>query len=82
MVRTGGPDVRVIAQIPAERVTTFSRNGRLPRVGELAYTEQCWTEGGRTMIAVYCLDPSGEELWAADIFESELETASEPASGA
>ena len=82
MVRTTGPDVRVIANVPPERVTTYSENGRLPRIGELAYTEQRWTEHGREMIAVYCLDSSGEELWAADMYASELETAGRTGSDA
>ena len=67
------PRAKVIADIPADRVLTFERNGRLPKVGELGEVDQVFTgDAGRQMFCVYCLDSVGQELWSADLFESEF----------
>ena len=68
------PNAKVVSAVPPERVETFAKNGRLPRIGELVLTEQMWTaKDGRTMINVYCLDEAGQEVWSAEMFPSELE---------
>jgi len=81
MISRTRPNARVVADVPIERVQTYAANGRLPKIGELVFTEHMWTENGKTTIAVYSLDESGQELWSADMFESELEAAADDLDG-
>ena len=67
------PRAKVIANVPADRVLTYERNGRLPQIGELGEVDQMFTaESGATMYSVYLLDSAGGELWSADMLESEF----------
>ena len=64
---------RIIASVPAERVLTYARNGRIPQIGEFGEFDQAFTESGVALQSVYCLDASGVELWCADLLASEFE---------
>ena len=78
----GRPLAKVIASIPMERVLTFERNGRLPKIGELGEVDQMFTaSSGERMFCVYCLDSAGRELWTADMLESEFVPVPRDASG-
>jgi hypothetical protein len=67
------PLARVIANVPPERVLTYERNGRLPKIGELGEFDQAFTsDSGVQMVSVYLLDSAGQELWAADMLLSEF----------
>jgi hypothetical protein len=67
------PLAKIIAKVPADRVTSFARNGRLPEIGECGEVEQMYTDrSGAVVCCVYLLDSNGDELWAADVFASEI----------
>jgi hypothetical protein len=67
------PLAKVIANVPADRVLTYERNGRLPQIGELGEVDQVFTAAsGAQMFSVYLLDSTGREVWAADMLESEF----------
>jgi hypothetical protein len=73
MTNNARPQAKVIANVPVNRVLSYQRNGRLPKIGELGEVDQVFTaEAGEQMFCVYCLDKDGQELWSADMLQSEF----------
>ncbi|GAB3358631.1 hypothetical protein GCM10027430_29290 [Lysobacter tyrosinilyticus] len=69
--------VRVIAEIPADRVDAGASQGRMPQVGDLGAVVMAHASNPRQEPAftVECVGPDGHTVWLADIFASELERA-------
>jgi hypothetical protein len=76
------PLAKVIANIPASRVFSYEKNGRLPIVGEVGEFDHSHTaEPGVTLHGVYVLDDAGKEVWSADLLESEFVVVQRPPAG-
>lgn len=74
-------DVRLIKAIPKDRLHLVSGDGgKLPSVGDLGETDQCYTgPWGRQMVLVEFVTADGKSEWEAEAYWSELEEIEEPA---
>ena len=75
--------VRVIAEIPTDRVDTTASEGRMPHVGDLGavVTVLAPVPHREPAFVVECVGPDGHTVWLADIFASELERAPSSSGG-
>lgn len=74
--------VRVIADIPADRVDAHFGLGRAPRIGDLGSVVMAYPASPHhePAFSVECVCPDGHTLWLAELFASELErVAPDPA---
>lgn len=66
--------VRVIAEIPEDRVVVYAGHGRMPRTGDAGTVVMVYPVGQdrEPAYAVEFADDDGVTLWLADILASEL----------
>ena len=68
------PLARLIAPIPPERIHDSCGDGSLPEVGDIVELDQGFTfPGGKPGGMVYCVSPTGQLRWGADVYDSEIE---------
>lgn len=67
--------VRVIVEIPEDRVVVYAGHGRMPRTGDVGAVVMVYPVGQdrEPAYAIECVDVDGDTLWLADILSSELE---------
>ncbi len=64
---------RLIVELPSDRYTVKATVGRTPSVGDVVHLDQAFTNAdGAAMVLGYCFSDSGETLYEAEIYESEL----------
>lgn len=67
------PRAKLLVELPAKRYRVLSPEGRVPRIGDLVVLDQGFTgPAGLPMVLAYFTE-SGNSLYEAEIYESELE---------
>lgn len=65
---------RLLVEIPAERYRILSAAGRSPQAGDMVVLDQGFTgEDGLPMVLAYFQTIGNSSLYAAEVYESELE---------
>lgn len=65
---------KLLVELPASRYRFLSPQGRAPRIGDMVDLDQAYTgSDGLPMVLTYLSGPSGENLYEAEVYESELE---------
>ena len=68
------PRARLLVELPAERYRTLTPEGRIPRVGDMLDLDQGFTgPDGLAMVLAYFPGSGGDDLYEAEVYESELE---------
>lgn len=65
-------DVRLIKEIPIDRLRLISGNGKPPSVGDSGATDQAYTYRGKHMVLVYFISEDGSTKWEAEAYPEEL----------
>ena len=65
---------RILVEIPVERYRILSEAGRAPLVGDIVTLDQGFSrDDGLSMGLVYCPSEGDNDLYEADVYESELD---------
>ena len=68
------PRVRLLVALPAERYKILSPRGRAPCVGDMLVLDQAFTgPDGLPMVLAYFPGLDDDDMYEAEVYESELE---------
>ncbi|TZF80048.1 hypothetical protein [Cognatilysobacter lacus] len=83
MSHPGTYKARIICAIPLERLHPSAGDGTsAPAIGDIVELDHGFTApDGRGMGLVYCVGPSGNVRWAADVYDSEIQALPEQEMG-
>jgi hypothetical protein len=75
--------VRLIKNIPAERIDRSLSMGKEPQIGDIGAIVNTYsvTDNEEACFIAECADSDGAILWVADFFASELQQISEQSGG-
>ena len=73
MSRQHVPRAQLLVELPARRYRILSPGGRAPQIGDEVELDQGFTSSdGRPMGLVYLSGPDGEDLYEAEVYDTEL----------
>lgn len=74
MEKRSSPRARLLVELPAVRYRTHTPQGRVPRIGDMLFLDQGFTgPDGAAMVLAYFPGLGSDSLYAAEVYESELE---------
>ncbi len=67
------PRAQLLVKLPTERFIVEIPGGRKPRIGDIVELDQSYTgRDGKQMGTVYCPTESGDDLYQAEVYETEI----------
>ena len=68
------PKAKLKFYLPENRYHLSAKNIDPPKIGDVVYLDQGFSSPeGEPMALVYCIDASGNDLYDAEVYESELD---------